>query len=176
MSDYLDAVKQSMQWLGLQPDVVMLGQGIGHKVGGTFMSKTLDLVPQEKKLEFPVAESFQLQFSIGLALGGYIPISIYPRFNFLLLATSDIINMLDKMNTMDKECNPKVIIRTAVGLNKPGMDPQAQHKGDFTYLFLDYTQNIRIYNVRTPLEVKGAYEEAYHQSGSSLIIEHGNLY
>ncbi len=45
----------------------------------------------------PINESFQMQFTIGLGLAGYVPVSVYPRQNFLLLATADMVNMLDKM-------------------------------------------------------------------------------
>ena len=35
--------------------------------------------------------------SIGLALNGYIPITCFPRFDFLILAFNQLVNHLDKI-------------------------------------------------------------------------------
>ncbi|MBF0570227.1 MAG: hypothetical protein HQL18_05600, partial [Candidatus Omnitrophica bacterium] len=64
------------------------------------MFQTLRDVPKDRTLEFPVNESFQMQFSLGLALEGYVPVSVYPRQNFLLLARGDMSNMIDKLSAM----------------------------------------------------------------------------
>ena len=50
--------------------------------------------------------------SLGLAMNGYIPITCYPRFDFLILAFNQL-NHLDKIRSMSwNEITPKVIIRT----------------------------------------------------------------
>ena len=93
--NYFDELKRTMEWVAKQPRTFFLGQTVAGP--GTFRYQTLRDLLAEKTLEMPINESFQMQFSIGLALSGYIPISVYPRQNFLLLATSDMANMLDKM-------------------------------------------------------------------------------
>ncbi|HQP09910.1 MAG TPA: hypothetical protein PKV41_00825, partial [Candidatus Omnitrophota bacterium] len=109
---YFDELKRTMEWVAQQPKTFFLGQTVAGP--GTFMYQTLRDVPPEKTLEMPVNESFQMQFSLGLALAGYIPISVYPRQNFLLLATSDMVNMLDKMPAVSGgSVIPKMIIRVA---------------------------------------------------------------
>ena len=40
--------------------------------------------------------------TIGLLMAGKIPVSIYPRWNFLLLAINQLVNHLDKL-TEDSE-------------------------------------------------------------------------
>ena len=52
-------------------------------VPGNLIFKTLEGVSEQKKLELPVFEETQLGLSIGLSLQGYIPVSCYPRFDFL---------------------------------------------------------------------------------------------
>src|SRR5947209_7120780 len=81
---YFDELTRSMTWLAAKPRTLFLGQAVGYP--GTAMFNTLRDVPAEKRSEFPVAEEFQMGASIGLALQGYVPISIFPRWNFLLLA------------------------------------------------------------------------------------------
>jgi hypothetical protein len=38
--------------------------------------------------------------SIGLAMQGYVPITCYPRFDFLILAFNQLVNHLDKIRQM----------------------------------------------------------------------------
>ena len=40
--------------------------------------------------------------SLGLALQGFVPVSIYPRIDFLLSATNQLVNHLDKIRLMSK--------------------------------------------------------------------------
>ena len=50
-------------------------------------------------IELPVAEEMQMGMSFGMSLDGTIPISIYPRWNFLLCAINQLVNHLDKKNS-----------------------------------------------------------------------------
>ena len=70
--------------------------------------------------------------SLGMALNGTVPISLYPRWNFLLLAANQVVNHLDKIKAMsDGGYTPKVIIRTSIGSQRP-LHPQYQHVAYFT--------------------------------------------
>ena len=60
----------------------------------------------------------------GFAINGFIPVSIFPRWNFLLLAMNQLINHLDKIKIMSRhEYKTKVIIRTGIGSERP-LHPQ----------------------------------------------------
>src|SRR6266487_1482580 len=109
--------------------VVFMGQGI---CGGTTMSESFKYVPDEMKLEMPVAEELQMGMATGMALGGYLPICIFPRWNFLLLAANQLVNHLDRLPLYsDGGYRPRVIIRTAVPSADP-FNPGPQHDDDFT--------------------------------------------
>ena len=56
--------------------------------------------------------------SIGLALDGMLPVSVFPRWNFLLLAANQLVNGLDAIPRYSAY-RPKVIVRVAVGTDKP---------------------------------------------------------
>ena len=76
-----------------------------------------------------------------MAIEGMIPISTYPRWNFLLMGVDQIVNHLDKFIEMSNgNLDPKVIIRVAVGSERP-VDPQCQHKGNFSEAFRQMTKN-----------------------------------
>ena len=83
-STYKDSLTEAMTFLSEDERVIFVGQQIVFP--GNPMSATLKNVSEDKMIEMPVAEEFQLGFCNGLALGGYRPISFYPRWDFLILA------------------------------------------------------------------------------------------
>jgi pyruvate/2-oxoglutarate/acetoin dehydrogenase E1 component len=66
-----------MKWLGEQESTIFLGQAVA--VAGTAMFNTLADVPLERVFELPVAEEMQMGMTIGCALNGEVPISVFPR-------------------------------------------------------------------------------------------------
>jgi len=171
---YFDELRKSMNWLAEQEDTIFIGQGVID--GGVFMSGTLDDVPIEKKVEWPVTEQMQAGASIGLAIGGYTCISLFPRHNFLLLAMSELVNVLDKFPELtDGGAFPHVIIRTAVGTTKP-IYPGVQHAGDFLEAFKKLLTTIEIIDLKEAKDIFPAYKYAYNKKGATLISEYGNFY
>ncbi len=173
---YFDELKRTMEWLAEQSQTLFLGQTVAGP--GTFMFQTLRDLSPEKTLEMPINESFQMQFTLGLALDGYVPISVYPRQNFLLLATSDMVNMLDRIPAMtDNQVLPKVIIRVASGPYKP-VHPGHQHIGNYAEGFRKMFSWIEVVELEEPEEIFPAYKYAFEREDnkSTLLIEHGNYY
>ncbi len=165
-----------MDHLALDPRVVFLGQAV--EVAGTAMSTTLKDVPRGMLLEMPVDEELQGGIANGLALEGFVPVSIYPRWNFLLLAANQIVSHLDKFPVMSNGgYRPKVIIRTSVGSERP-MHPQHQHIGDFTEAFRLMCDSIEVIRCDEPEEIFPAYDKALNRDDgrSTLIVEWGDYY
>lgn len=167
---YNQELKRTMNWLGSQPDILFLGQAVEWP--GTGCYESLTEVPSDKKMEFPVVENLQIGVSTGLALGGFVPVSVVPRWNFLLTATDQIINHLDKMSIMNPDCRPKVIIRVAVGSETP-IDPQCQHKGNFSAAFRLMCQTIDIIECPRIEDIFPAYKLAYERTDgrSTIVVE-----
>jgi pyruvate/2-oxoglutarate/acetoin dehydrogenase E1 component len=166
---YNEELVKAMNWLAEQPNTRFIGQAVQY--AGTGMYNSLLDIPDELKLEFPVAENFQMGYCTGLALNGYIPIAIYPRWNFLLCAADQIVNHLDKLKAMSSDkCNPKVIIRVAVGTEIP-VDPQDQHKGNFADAFRSMCKNINIVELNDSNDIVDAYQHAYQRDGSTILVE-----
>lgn len=173
---YFDELKRTMQWLAQQPKVMFLGQTVIDP--GTFMYQTLRDCPKERCLEMPVNESFQMQFTIGIALTGLVPVSVYPRQNFLLLAWADIVNMLDKIPLISEGKWPlKAIIRVATGPDAP-VHPGHQHIGNYAKGFREFCDWVEVKELNHAEEIFPAYEHALNRTDgkSTLIIEHGNYY
>ena len=173
---YSVELTKAMAWLGEKPDTIFLGQSIAYP--GNAIYKTLSRVPIEKRIELPVAEELQMGMSIGLALTGKTVISIYPRFDFLLLAVNQLVNHLDKLEEFTHdEFHAKVIVRVGIGSTKP-MYPGVQHCGDYTEGIKKMTRNINILKLNYPNQVMLAYKLAYDAPAgiSCLIIEEMDLY
>ena len=165
-----------MDYLAERSDTVFLGQAVA--VAGTAMRNTLLNVKEDKLIELPVEEEFQLGLSIGLSLNQKIPICIFPRWNFLLLATNQIVNHLDKLKDLTQVQNPgKVIIRTGIGSENP-LHPGPQHTGDFTEAFKLMCKNINVVRLESAEMIFDEYKKAYERDDgtSSLLIEWSDRY
>jgi pyruvate/2-oxoglutarate/acetoin dehydrogenase E1 component len=173
---YFDELSCAMDIVASHPRSLFLGQAV--KYSGTGMTNTLRNVPKEKLLEMPVEEDFQLGVSIGMSLAGFLPISIFPRWNFLLLATNQLVNHLDKLSEMAEwEVTPKVIIRTAVGSENP-LHPGPQHRGDFSVAFRHLTKRINIVLLDEKNLIVPEYKKAMEREDgvSTLLVELSDLY
>ncbi len=167
---------KAMNWLGSKSDTLFLGQAVA--VAGTAMRNTLTEVDEKKLLELPVEEEFQMGLSVGLALNSVVPISIFPRWNFLLLATNQIVNHLDKLKELTGKNNPgKVIIRTGIGSINP-LHPGPQHTGDFTDAFKLMCNNLNIVRLDSYDTIFSEYQKAYERDDgiSTLLIEWSDKY
>ena len=163
-----------MTWLGEKPDTIFVGQTVGYP--GSAMYKTLSGVPMEKRIELPVAEEMQMGLSIGLALTGKVVISIYPRFDFLLLAVNQLVNHLDKLEEFSHgQFHARVIIRVGIGSRSP-LYPGEQHCGNYTKAFMylsDHTSVVPLTDARTIVPI---YKWAYRRQGSVMLVEDMDLY
>ncbi len=163
-------VIRAMQMLAADPRTVFLGQSVAY--GGSTMYRTLEGVPMDKRMEMPVVEDFQMGFSIGLALQGKLPISIYPRMDFLILAFNQLVNHLDRFKEMG-EFRPKVIVRSRVGPKKP-LDAGPQHTGNYCQALKSMLRNVRVIELTSFEQVFRSYEEALHDKQSYVIVENCN--
>ena len=113
MGKYKDELTRAMTLLSEDDRTIFVGQQIVFP--GNPMSRTVENIPKDRMVEMPVAEEFQLGYCTGLAMGGNIPISFYPRWNFLILAANQLLSHLDKYYLMsDGGINPIVAIRCAI--------------------------------------------------------------
>ena len=172
---YFDEIIKSMNYLSENKKTIFLGQAV--KVPGTAMHNTLKKIKKKKLLEIPVAEEMQMGMTFGLALEGYIPISIYPRWNFLLLATNQLVNHIDKISEIsNNKITPQIIIRTAVGSVRP-LDPQSQHKGDFSKAYKMMCKNIDFYYLKNTKDIFKTYKKVLkNKKRISLIVEVADYY
>jgi len=172
---YFSELKKAMSLLAEHPKTVFIGQAVEYE--GTGLYDSLKHLPNNKRIEIPVAEYFQTGLANGIAIEGMIPVSTYPRWNFLLMGADQIVNHLDKFKTMSNgKLQPKVIIRVAVGSERP-VDPQCQHKGNFSEAFRQMTKNTEVIELFEPEDIVPAYEKALNRTDgiNTILVEFGDF-
>jgi pyruvate/2-oxoglutarate/acetoin dehydrogenase E1 component len=171
---YFDEITRGMNRFAQEPNAIFLGQSVAYN--GHALSKTIKDVPEYQKLELPVFEETQMGMSTGLAMAWFLPISIYPRFNFLLLATNQVVNHLDKIKLMSHgDFDPKVIIVTSVGSERP-LYPGVQHVGNFSDGFKKLLTYVKLEELTEPEQIFPACEAALQRDGSTILVVFGDFF
>jgi pyruvate/2-oxoglutarate/acetoin dehydrogenase E1 component len=125
-----------------------------------------------------VFENTQLGMSTGLALGGDLPVSVYPRINFLLCAMDALVLHLDALPIYSHDgYQPRVIIRTAIA-NPVPLDPGAQHLDPGTYVdaLRSLLRTVTVVTLDSPGAVLPAYRAALERPLSTILVERAALY
>ena len=173
---YFEELKRSMEYLGNKRNTIFIGQAV--EVPGTAMSNTLKNIKKDKLVELPVAEEMQMGMTIGMLMAGQIPVSIFPRWNFLLLAINQLVNHLDKFTLMNgRGYKSKAIIRTSIGSERP-LHPQFQHVGDYSNSIKVMCPRIHIVKLQNPKNILKEYKKAINRKDgkSTILVEYGDYY
>ena len=171
---YKDSLTNAMTFLGQQNNTVFIGQQVLWH--GNPMSTTIGDVPKDKLIELPVMEESQMGMSLGMAMAGKFVITFYPRWDFLICATNQLVNHVDKINLMSQgKWKPNMIIRLGKGSDKP-LDPGHQHRGNYFEEFKSMCPNIKFYDLLKYDDVETIYKNAYTEGGIHVIVEYPELY
>lgn len=171
---YKDALTNSMTYLGQQNNTVFIGQQVLWQ--GNPMSTTLGDVPKEKMIELPVMEESQMGMSLGMAMAGNFVVTFYPRWDFLICATNQLVNHVDKLKLMSNgKWDVNMIIRLGKGSDKP-LDPGHQHKGNYLNEFAGMCPNIQVINLTKWENIEKRYKKCYEEGGIHVLIEYPELY
>ena len=172
ISSYKDELTKAMTFLAEKEDTIFIGQQIVY--AGNPMSITLGNVSKERMIEVPVMEETQMGMSLGMAMTGKTVISFYPRWDFLVSATNQLVNHADKYENMTgKKAN--IIIRVGVGSKDP-LDPGIQHRNDYTKEFKSILQFSKIWELKNSQDIYNIYTNAYNDGGVHIIVEWPELY
>ncbi len=173
--NYKEEIVKANSMLAQDDRTLFIGQSVCYSGHVIFSTLEEAKVPMEKRIELPVMEESQLGISTGLALAGFIPVSIFPRFDFLIIAMNQLVNHLDKFEEMTNGWKPKVIIRTMIGSKSP-LYPGPQHCQDYTEALRKMLTNISVFKLNESALVMPIYQEALKSERSTILIEMGDLY
>ena len=169
---YKDELTKSMNYLASKDNTIFVGQQIVYK--GNPMSTTIEEVPKEKMIETPVFEEVQLGMSTGLSITGMCVVSFYPRWDFLIVASNQLVTHLNNFKEMTNQ-DAHVIIRVGKGSNIP-LDPGVQHRGDYSDVYRNFLKNIEIVNFHTHENIYETYVNAYKNRKPIILVEYPEKY
>jgi len=172
---YFDRLTEAMELMAQNENVIFLGQCVGFS--GNALYRNMEGIDIARRIEMPVTEDMQMGISIGLALNGMIPVAIYPRVDFLICASNQLINHLDKFPGMSADrVKPKVIIRVCVGSTDP-LHPGVQHCSDHTESYKTLLKSVDVVELSKAEQIVPSYAKALAKDGiSTLLIEKADLY
>lgn len=172
LSPYKEALTEAMTFLAKKDDTIFIGQQIVY--AGNPMSTTLTHVSKDKMIELPVMEETQMGMGLGLAITGKTVINFYPRWDFIISATNQLVNHVDKHEILTgKKVN--MLIRLGKGSDTP-LDPGVQHKNNYFDEFKSICKNIKFHNMTKTELIYKTYIDAYTEGGVHVIVEYPELY
>ena len=167
---YKDAMIQSMTELG-ELGAIFIGYNVlyGNAIG------TLKNVPDDQKLETPVAENLMAGLAIGMSFEGFLPVIYYERHDFMLVAADAIVNHIDKIERISHgEFKCPVIIR-AVTADAGPFYSGITHSQDFTKVFKEAV-SFPVEDPVTGVDVLKAFHDAKLSGRPAMIVERKSRY
>lgn len=167
---YKEAMIQVMTELGEQGAIF-----IGYNVRYGDAMGTLKNVPEEQKLETPVAENLMAGLAIGMSFEGYRPVLYFERHDFMLVAADAIGNHIDKIERISHgEFKVPVIIR-AVTADAGPFYAGPTHQQDLTNVFRELV-DFPIFDPITGADVLRDFKHAQLSKGPVMIVERKSRY
>ncbi len=168
---YQDGITKAMTELSKRKDTVFLGEGL---INAGRVYETLDEVPLNKCIEYPIAENLIMGSAIGLTIFGYRPVVIFQRMDFMTIAADAIINHLALIPKMSGEqVKLPVIIRAIVGSRCESFDVGCQHNKNLVYMFKPWIYTIEL---KERMDIPHYYKLAYESKSPVMLIEDKDLY
>jgi len=170
LSKYKDAVTEAMEEMaGL--GAIFVGYNVRY--GGGY--GTLDNVPEEQRLETPVAENLMAGLAMGMSLVGFRPVLFFERQDFLLNAIDALVNQADRIETISEgQFSFPIIIRAVIGSVTP-FYAGITHTTDYTDI-CGQLFSFPVVHPWTSGQVRGAYRAAWKSKGPVMISEPKELH
>ena len=167
---YKDAVNKSMDMLGDQKYIF-----IGYNVLYGDAMGTLKNVPDDQKLETPVAENLMAGLAIGMSFEGFKPVVYFERHDFMLVAADAIGNHMNHIERISHgEYKTPIILKTVVADGGPFYSGPT-HSQDFTDTFRELV-DFPVIDPQTPEAVMNAYKLAAESSRPVMVVERKSLF
>ena len=150
------------------------GVFIGYNVKNGNAMGSLKGIPDDQKIETPVAENLMVGLAIGMSFEGYRPVVYFERHDFMLVAMDAIgnhLNHIERMSHGEYKC--PVILKTVVADSGPFYSGPT-HSQDFTNVFKNMV-NFPVFDPKHSQELLHAYNWANNSSRPTMIVERKSL-
>lgn len=150
---YKGAVKFSMEKLAEDEKAIFVGYNVRY---GSAYGSLAD-VPEDQRLETPLAENLMAGLCMGMSLVGYRPVLFFERHDFVHNAMDAICNQMNLIHDISEgEFHLPVVIKAVAGSAKP-FYAGLTHTSNLSFLFRNMF-NFPVFVPRTPEEVLYSYK------------------
>lgn len=132
-----EAIQDEFEKLAQNPKVVFLGENV---INSGRIYGTLDKVSTKSCIEMPVAENLIAGCGIGLAIAGYLPVVVFQRMDFMLIAADQIINHAALIPKMCPGVKLPILFVTFKATLKDKFYAGLQHTKDLSHVFEPYME------------------------------------
>jgi pyruvate/2-oxoglutarate/acetoin dehydrogenase E1 component len=153
MTTYGAAIRDGFEYLLVRhPSVFTIGQGLWSPwYVGNSMTDLDTQFGRDRVIDTPVSELACTGAALGAALGGYRPIVIHPRVDFMLLAVDQIVTQAAKWRSMfGGQVSAPITIRAII--NRGG-EQGAQHS-QALYSWFAHVPGLRVVMPSTPADAR----------------------
>ncbi|MEW6302169.1 MAG: transketolase C-terminal domain-containing protein [Verrucomicrobiota bacterium] len=167
----LEGTEQEMR---RDPSVFVYGLGVDDFKGifGT-TSGLLQKFGPERVFDTPLSEDAMTGVGIGAALAGLRPIHVHIRFDFLLLAMNQLVNIAAKSRYMyGGAVSVPLVVRAIIGRS---WGQGAQHSQALHSLFM-HIPGLRVVAPTTPYDAKGCLIHSIQDDNPVIFVEHRLLH
>ena len=168
-SSYKRVIEEAMNELAENNGVF-----IGYNVKNGNAMGSLKNVPDDLKIETPVAENLMVGLAIGMSFEGYRPVVYFERHDFMLVAMDAIgnhLNHIERMSHGEYKC--PVILKTVVADSGPFYSGPT-HSQDFTQTLRELV-SFSVFDPKNSQDMLSAYTWANNSSRPTIIVERKSL-
>src|SRR5229473_1888103 len=158
--------------LGLDPNVILLGEDIGDTEDGGVVGVTKGLSSKygtARVRTTPISEQAIIGAAIGASIVGMRPVAEIMLMNFTAVAMDMIVNHAAKLRFMSGgQIHVPIVIRTMTGA---GMGSGGQH-ADYLEAWFAHVAGIKVVAPSTPADAYGLMLSCIEDDDPCLFIEH----
>lgn len=172
---YAEAIREGHAFLlDRYPEVFVMGQGLWSPWYVGMSMRDLDAdYGTERIMDMPVSEAATTAAAVGVALGGFRPIIVHPRMDFMILASDAIVNEAAKWGHMFGGRSSAPI--TVRGIINRGGEQGAQHS-QALHAWYAHIPGLRVVMPATPADARDLLIASVLSDDPVLYIDDRWLY
>jgi pyruvate/2-oxoglutarate/acetoin dehydrogenase E1 component len=155
-------------------NLLVLAEGVNDPLGivGT-ITGFLEKYGKSRIIDLPLSENCFTGISIGLSINGFLPLLIFQRIDFMLLAMDQIVNNAAKWNFMfGGQRNIPLVIRCTIG---QGWGMGSQHSNCLQSIFSHFP-GLKVVYPSNAYDAKGLLLASIKDRNPVIIIENYQSY
>ncbi len=172
---YAEAIREATELeMERDPSVILFGLGVDdHKAIFGTTKGLIERFGSNRVSDTPLSEEAMTGVAVGAALAGLRPIHVHARFDYLLVAMNQLVNVAAKSRYMTGGAvSLPIVVRATIGRSW-GQGPT--HSQGLHGLFM-HVPGLKVAAPSTPHDAKGLLIQSIRDSNPVIFVEHRMLH